>query len=77
MLPTPVHIGDESFLDRETLSTDEFYQKLEDGAMPSTSQISPGKYEQVFREELEKRQSGFGSLFFRRIKWYFSICRFS
>lgn len=54
MLPTPVHIGDESFLDRETLSTDEFYQKLEEGAMPSTSQISPGKYEQVFREELEK-----------------------
>lgn len=54
MLPTPVHIGDESFLDRETLSTDEFYQKINEGAMPSTSQISPVKYEEVFREELEK-----------------------
>lgn len=54
MLPTPVHIGDESFLDGETLTTNEFYQKLEDGAMPSTSQISPGKYEKVFSEELDK-----------------------
>lgn len=55
MLPTPVHIGDESFLDRETLTTDEFYKKLEEGVMPSTSQISPGKYEQVFKEELDKK----------------------
>ncbi|MFN2362806.1 MAG: DegV family protein, partial [Halarsenatibacteraceae bacterium] len=54
MLPTPVHIGNESFLDGETLTTGEFYQKLEEGAMPSTSQISPGKYEKVFREELDK-----------------------
>ncbi len=52
MLPTPVHIGDESFLDGENLTTDEFYQKLEDGAMPSTSQISPGKYEKVFNSTI-------------------------
>lgn len=54
VLPTPVHIGDESFLDGKTLTTNEFYQKLEEGAMPSTSQISPGKYEKVFKEELDK-----------------------
>lgn len=54
VLPTPVHIGDESFLDGKTLTTNEFYQKLEEGSMPSTSQISPGKYEKVFKEELDK-----------------------
>ncbi|MGM0413621.1 MAG: DegV family protein [Bacillota bacterium] len=54
VLPTPVHIGDESFLDGKTLTTNEFYKKLEEGAMPSTSQISPGKYEKIFKEELDK-----------------------
>ncbi|MFW5873297.1 MAG: DegV family protein [Bacillota bacterium] len=54
MLPTPVHIGNESFLDGETLTNEEFYQKLEEGVMPSTSQISPDRYEKVFREELDK-----------------------
>ncbi len=54
MLPTPVQIGDEQHYDRDTISTREFYQKLEEGYMPTTSQIAPAAFEDAFRQELEK-----------------------
>jgi len=54
MLPTPVQIGDEQYYDRETISTREFYQKLEEGHLPTTSQIAPAAFEDAFRQELEK-----------------------
>ncbi len=54
MLPTPVQFGDEQHYDRDTISTREFYQKLEEGYMPTTSQIAPAAFEDAFRQELKK-----------------------
>lgn len=54
MLSTPVQIEGANYLDRENLSTSEFYQHLEDGALPTTSQINPVRFEEAFKQELER-----------------------
>ncbi|MGM0419558.1 MAG: DegV family protein [Bacillota bacterium] len=54
MLSTPVQIEGANYLDRETLSTSDFYQHLEDGALPTTSQINPVRFEEAFKQELER-----------------------
>ncbi len=54
MLPMLISIGEEEYLDGETLLPAEFYEKLiESDVMPKTSQITPFRFEEVF-EELTK-----------------------
>lgn len=50
-LPLKTIFGDEEFLDGITITHDEFYTKLESSTEnPSTSQISPAEYEDVYED---------------------------
>ena len=49
-----VRFGDEEFYDGETISREEFYNRLiESDTLPKTSQIAPGRYESAFRKALD------------------------
>ena len=48
-----VRFGEEEFFDGETLSREQFYNRLiESDELPKTSQITPARYEEVFRKAL-------------------------
>jgi len=50
-LPLKTIFGEEEFLDGITITHDEFYARLENSAEnPSTSQISPAEYEDVYED---------------------------
>lgn len=50
-LPLKTIFGEEEFLDGITITHDEFYTKLENSTEnPSTSQISPAEYEDVYED---------------------------
>ena len=52
VIPLVFRFDDQEFLDGVDLSSYEFYQKLENcEELPKTSQISPYKYSEVFKEE--------------------------
>jgi DegV family protein with EDD domain len=54
-LPLTVNFGSTEYEDSVTLSHKEFYEKLiESEVLPSTSQISPAVYEQVYKEQVEQ-----------------------
>ena len=54
VLPLTLRFGDEEYLDRVTITSEEFYEKLvESDVMPSTSQATPYAFAQVFREAVE------------------------
>jgi fatty acid kinase fatty acid binding subunit len=49
-VPTLVHFGDTTFRDKVDLTADEFYKRLaESPTLPTTSQPSPGAFEEVYR----------------------------
>lgn len=51
VLPLNIRFGDEEYLDGVTLSSEDFYRKLiETDQVPKTSQISPYKYAEQFKE---------------------------
>ena len=53
LIPMKVFFAEKEYLDKVTLSTKEFYEKLiESDTLPTTSQISPYDYENVSRELL-------------------------
>lgn len=52
ILPTPVNFGEETYRDRKTITLQQFYDRLDRGDNPSTSQISPEDYLSVFKDEL-------------------------
>ena len=53
LIPMKVYFGDKEYLDKVTLTTEDFYAKLiESDTLPTTSQISPYDYENVSRELL-------------------------
>lgn len=55
MLPLRVLFGTEEYLDRVTLTADDFYAKLiETDLFPKTSQITPYQYEQAIRSAVDK-----------------------
>ncbi len=55
VMPLTVTFGKESFLDRVTITTDEFYRRLtRDPAWPTTTQPPPGDFIKVY-EELSKQ----------------------
>ncbi len=50
-IPMSVYFGDQEYKDAVTLSHREFYEKLtESSQLPTTSQITPASYEDVFAE---------------------------
>ena len=54
-LPLKTIFGEEEFLDGVNISHDEFYTKLENSKVnPSTSQISPADYEDVYEDVRKK-----------------------
>lgn len=54
-LPLKTIFGEEEFLDGITLSHHEFYEKLiESDTLPTTSQISPHDFEQIYADVKEK-----------------------
>lgn len=57
-IPLNVHFGDETFLDRVDISSEEFLQRLTGSTlMPSTSQPSAGVFEQFFRDVARDEQA--------------------
>ena len=55
MVPLSIRFGDEEFIDREELSTDEFWAKCAKSAvLPSTAAPSPGRFEQSYRALAER-----------------------
>lgn len=55
MLPTPVHFGEDIFLDRDNLSPAEFYRKIDESTeLPKTSQITPAVFMEAFKQALDE-----------------------
>jgi DegV family protein with EDD domain len=54
-LPLTVHFGSESFKDGVTITKNEFYDRLKKSEeLPTTSQVPPIEFLDVFKEELDK-----------------------
>ncbi|KPU45267.1 DegV domain-containing protein [Oxobacter pfennigii] len=57
-LPLTVHFGDEEYRDRIDITSEQFYEKLvSSNKLPSTSQVNPKAFEDVYKAELEKGNS--------------------
>lgn len=55
IVPLKVKVGEKEYLDKIDLTQDEFYQLLEEsGALPVTSQPSPGQFAEIYREIAKK-----------------------
>ena len=54
IIPFPITFGSEEYLDRQTLSVEEFYNKLQTvSELPKTSQITPFQFMERFRPYLD------------------------
>jgi DegV family protein with EDD domain len=59
IVPLSIRFGDEEFVDREELSTDEFWHRLEHTKLlPETAAPSAGAFESKFRELLARGATG-------------------
>ena len=59
IVPLSIRFGDEEFIDREQLSTDEFWARCARSAeLPSTAAPSPGRFEQAYRTLAERGVDG-------------------
>jgi len=56
VVPVNVHIGKRSYEDGVEMSREDLYRKMKEGVIPTTSQPSPGKFLEIYRE-LAKRAS--------------------
>ena len=55
VVPLSVNFGDDSYLDGIEISNKEFYDRLRNSdKLPTTSQVSPGEFVEVFKEILDK-----------------------
>ncbi len=55
MVPLTIHFGTKEYLDREDLSTKDFYQLLElSKDLPSTNQVNPNQFVSCFRKHLDQ-----------------------
>jgi len=55
VVPLSVNFGDDSYLDGIEISNKEFYDRLRSSdKLPTTSQVSPGEFVEVFNEILDK-----------------------
>jgi DegV family protein with EDD domain len=57
VVPLKVIFGEEVYRDGVDIEPDTFYRRLVSGELAATSQPSPGEFEAVYRELLEKGQS--------------------
>jgi len=54
VVPLSIRFGDEEFIDREQLSVEDFYSRLETSEdLPETSAPSPGRFARAFEAQLE------------------------
>lgn len=54
VVPLSVHFGPESFLDGETISNKEFYERLRKAdALPTTAQVNPEEFARRFRAHVD------------------------
>jgi len=54
IMPLTVHFGEESYKDGIEITTEDFYSKLESSEnLPTTSQVPPIEFLEVFKEELD------------------------
>lgn len=61
VVPLSVNFGDDSYLDGIEISNKEFYDKLRNSdKLPTTSQVSPGEFVEVFKEILDKNDEVLG-----------------
>jgi len=59
IVPLTIRFGSEEFVDREELSTDEFWRRLETSkVLPETAAPSAGAFEQKFRDLLARGATG-------------------
>jgi len=59
VVPLTIRFGDQEFVDREELSTKEFWDRIAtDPTMPETSAPSPGAFEQAYLDAAESGASG-------------------
>jgi DegV family protein with EDD domain len=59
VVPLSIRFGDEEFVDRVTLSPQQFYDKMATSAtLPETAAPSPGAFEQAFRAALDGGADG-------------------
>ena len=59
IVPLSIRFGDEEFIDREELSTDEFWRRCaEQDTLPETAAPAPGQFEQVYRTLAEQGATG-------------------
>lgn len=55
VIPLTVSFGEESFIDGVTITSDEFYKRLQEGdILPKTSQPSPVAFEEVYKKYIEQ-----------------------
>ncbi len=58
IIPLTVYFGDEAYKDGQDLSSEQFFEKLSgSNIMPTTSQVTPIEFEQIFRAELEQYET--------------------
>jgi DegV family protein with EDD domain len=59
IVPLKIRFGDEEFVDREELSTEDFYKKLQaSDLLPETAAPAPGAFEAVFRRAADDGAEG-------------------
>jgi DegV family protein with EDD domain len=59
MVPLSIRFGDEEFVDREELSTADFWARCaKSPVLPSTAAPSPGRFEQAYRTLADRNVSG-------------------
>ena len=57
ILPMPLMIGEESFLENVSISREEFFVRINNGEKPATSQPSPEQVMDTWREALKEYES--------------------
>ncbi len=59
VVPLSIRFGDDEFIDREQLSTQEFWRRCADSTtLPETAAPAPGQFETVYRELLAEGATG-------------------
>jgi DegV family protein with EDD domain len=59
IVPLTIRFGDDEFLDREELSTSEFWKRCADSStLPETAAPAPGQFEAVYRELVQEGATG-------------------
>ena len=54
VVPLSIRFGDQEFVDREELTVEDFYRKLDESdELPETAAPSPGRFEQAFARHLD------------------------